>query len=290
MKRTDEHRPSAIVPTEYEYVGIECMRIDGIGDVQAVLSARERIKLHMLETGGTYSAHAHGGNCHVCGAACVYTHLFYHAKSNSYIRTGNDCTDRLDYASVAEDMDAFKHAIKPALELAKGKRKAQEMLNVRGMTTAWDLYLAASAKEFHSQSWAERKLKDVMYGVITYGKMTDKQASFIKSLVAQCDPKVAAEREAKQAAVKAEAADCPTGRVEITGSVISTKAQASDFGTVQKMLVQHATGYRVWVSIPSGICAERGVEVTFTATITPSKNDPKFGFGSHPVAKKVKAA
>ena len=79
-KRTDVHAPSRINPEDYEWVGIEYKKQDGdpLGDAMELKWMREQIERHMKKTGGDYSNHEHGGNCHVCGAHCIYTVLFYH--------------------------------------------------------------------------------------------------------------------------------------------------------------------------------------------------------------------
>lgn len=95
--RTDIHRPSAINPAEYEYVGPEHIKIEGFGDCAYVLEMRRRIQEHMTRTGGTYAHVETTGNCQVCGSVnMIYSVLFYHRPSNTYIRTGQDCADKLD--------------------------------------------------------------------------------------------------------------------------------------------------------------------------------------------------
>src|SRR3954467_8647095 len=97
MKRTDTHRPSAIIPSEYTWVAQEVAPIFGLGDCHFILAERERIRAHMDRTGGTYAGHAHGGNCMVCGNAnAIYTILFYHEPTNSYVRMGERCAMKCD--------------------------------------------------------------------------------------------------------------------------------------------------------------------------------------------------
>src|SRR6478752_754342 len=119
------------------------------------------------------------------------------------------------------------------------------------------------------------------------------------------------ERTAEQAAHPA-----PTGRVAVTGEVVSAKVQEGDYGTNYKILVKDDQGFKVWVSLPSeqrsqqhddfydwvqakgsyigdfgpwcfflgtdDFAGVKGRRITFTATLTPSRDDVSFAFGSRP--------
>lgn len=281
MRRTDTHRPSAIIPTEYQYVGMEYRQVNSIEDCYAVMAMRKRIQDHMARTGGTYSNHEHGGNCHVCGSVnAIYTHLFYHVPSNTYIRTGTECTDKLDYAGAAEDMNAFRTAIKDYTELQTGKRKAQGILAEAGLSQVWDVYL----QEFSASErvpYEEITIREIVGKLIRYGSISEKQMNFVGILVDRINNR--AQLEAQRAAEKAIAADCPNGRVNITGTMLKWEVRDSDFGSVTKMLVKSADGFVVWGSMPVGISTDqKGQEVSFTATVEPSEKDPKFGFFKRP--------
>ena len=119
---------------------------------------------------------------------------------------------------------------------------------------------------------------------------------------AELDAKRAAERAAERAAAE----DCPTGRVQVSGVVIKTEVRDSQFGAQYKMTVKTDGGWVAWGSIPSDLqlieetiehpadehgdawtetrqrALERGERVTFTATVSPSSTDPKFGFYKRP--------
>lgn len=110
--RTDTHRPSAIDPTEYQFVAFEYVKLDDIGACYFLQTERARISAHMERTGGTYSGHEHGGNCMVCGnVLATYTVLFYHEKTNSYVRMGDICAQKCDMAYSDGEFDAFKRHI-----------------------------------------------------------------------------------------------------------------------------------------------------------------------------------
>ncbi len=56
MIRTDIHRPSAIDPADYEFVGVEYDRTDDdIGAAYMLAEEQRTIRAHMERTGGTYS-------------------------------------------------------------------------------------------------------------------------------------------------------------------------------------------------------------------------------------------
>ena len=96
-----------------------------------------------------------------------------------------------------------------------------------------------------------------------------------------------AERAERDAAHEA-GEDAVEGRVVITGTVLAFKVQESMYGDVLKMLVQDDRGFRVFGSVPSSLDdAERESRVTFTATVTVSDNDAKFGFFKRPTKAAV---
>ncbi len=99
-----------------------------------------------------------------------------------------------------------------------------------------------------------------------------------------------AEREAERAAERAAAAPAPTGRVQITGEVLMVKAYDGEYGTTWKMLVKADAGYKVFVTIPRDLELDdlpRGARVQFTATLTPSEDDPTFAKGKRPAKAEI---
>lgn len=295
MTRTDIHRPSAIVPEDYQFVAFGYQKIETLFDVYAVQHERAALKAHMDSTGGTYSQHEHAGNCHICGASAIYTAYFYHEKTNTYIRTGLDCAEKLELST--GDANRFKTAIRDAREAYAGKRKAQAILSDAGLSDAWQYYVmdyeqlprdetkprrdyeTGELNGFHPLNDA-MTVRDIVEKLVKFGSISDKQMAFLGSLLKRIAdrPRIMAER----AAEKAAAADCPTGRVKITGTVLKVEERESAYGIVDKMTVKAREGYIVWVTKPRSMTAERGEEVEFTCTLTPSDTDPKFGFGKRP--------
>jgi len=88
---------------------------------------------------------------------------------------------------------------------------------------------------------------------------------------------------ASREAVKPPKAPVPTGRVEVTGTVISTREEWTQYGTQHKALVEDDRGFRLWGNLPSAIYrAEKGDRVTFVAGLTASRDDEFFGFWKRP--------
>lgn len=111
--------------------------------------------------------------------------------------------------------------------------------------------------------------------------LSDKQLAAAKASIAK-DAERAAQREAE----RANASPVVEGRQEITGKVVSVKAKEDPYsysgGIVWKMTVKDDRGFKVWGTVPSTIDPEQGDRVTFTATVSASKDDNAFGFFKRP--------
>ena len=127
-----------------------------------------------------------------------------------------------------------------------------------------------------------------------WGHLTEKQEAAVRKIMAdrkEREAKRAAEREAERAA----GADCPEGRIVLTGVIISTDLRENAFGDTWKMLFKSDDGFKLWGTVADAlfcwdeecrpqVLAENmpGKRVTFTATVTPSADDEKFGFFKRP--------
>lgn len=232
--------------------------------------------------------------------------LFYHSLSNSYIRTGGDCAEKLEMGY--GDLDAFKNAARHAMGISKGKRAAVAKWEQAGLGDALEIALAgrslpaiewpaemmdsdeyerkcavcrAQAREISKRWESGYKLGDMLKTTEMYGTLSDKMIEAAKRLATKhaAYEVLAVERTAEKAA----AAPCPTGRVTITGTIVKVDDRESQWGLTTKMLVKAAEGFMIWSTLPSGAPCERGAEITFKATVKPSPDDPKFGFASRPI-------
>ena len=297
-ERTDQHRPSAIDPLAYEYVAQEYMKIGDFGDAIFMQEERKKIREHMARTGGTYSKHAHGGNCMVCGSPnAVYTVLFYHPQTNSYVRMGQDCAEKCHVGDPAA-FRTFRTQVQDAMARQAGIAKAKAILAQAGLEAAYMVWNEAGRPK--AEKWGpdrgvpyeERTIRDIVGKLVQYGSLSQKQLEFLRGLLDKLArrPELEAQRKAETDA----AGPLPEGRQTVTGTVLSTKFQESDYGETLKMLFRLDNGSKVWCTVPSGFLDDAGENPVkgrrgeLTVTMERSKDDPKFGFGKRPAGRLLK--
>lgn len=357
--RTDIHRPSAIEPADYYFVALGYQKCEGLEDVYAIQQNQARLQAHIEQTGATFSRHEHGGNCHICGAHCIYTVVFHHVPTNTLIETGMDCAEKMDMGD-ADSFRTFRDQVQAAVKHRAGKMKAKQILADQNLNLAWELYeleedptdepfreckacQGLGCDHCNGQGGWQNAFwttKHIVGKLVQYGDVSQKQMDYLRKLVDRVDrwQEIEAERKAKQEAERAAAEDCPEGRVKITGEVVSTRVQETRYGTQFKMLVKDDRGFKVWGTIPSALdmfyattdspieqdevdklrdihgedvfeandtwyivlgtdgyliretrqrCLDKGDRVEFTAKVTPSGDDAKFGFYSRPTKAKL---
>ena len=183
---------------------------------------------------------------------------------------------------------------------AKGSAAAAlQVLTDAGLTRAWMIFADTErwVAGAPAQPREETTIFDIVGRLVRFGSISDAQLGYLGKLIVAIDGR--AEREAQRAAEKAAAANCPAGRIEVEGEIVTIKESYGNFGLSVKMLVKHASGYKVWGTVPSNLrdmpvgdqILGRGDRVAFTATVEPSNDDSKFGFFSRPAnARRVAAA
>lgn len=274
-KRTDIHRPSAIITADYDFVGYDYLG-EGLDNVLTVQAYRAKMRDHMARTGAKFSQHDHAGTCHICGAHAIYTARFHHRPTNTYICTGLDCADKLDHMVD----QSFRKNVQKGLQAVAGKRKAEAFLAAENMTAAWDIYNAPQAERTNFRD-EESTITSMVGNLVKYGNLSEKQVNYISLLLNRIAnrARIAAEREAERA--KAAPVPVTDKRIKITGQVVSIKT--NDYFGKTDMLVKTTDGYMLYGTLPSGFTTNvRGANVSFMAKVKPSTKDPKFGYFSRP--------
>lgn len=177
--------------------------------------------------------------------------------------------------------------------LATAKRQLQHAANMASAIAARPEWKRAAKceNEFIAALW----LKAYKY------ELTERQIEAGADAIIKWGNRAQIKADAE--AIKAAMTPLEPGRRVISGRVVSVKSEESAFGynvtTVWKMLLELETGHRLWGSIPSALWdllnADRedrdpwapmdslkGRAVSFTAAVSPSENDPSFGFYSRP--------
>ena len=288
IERNDPHCPKNLVPGDYEYVAPWLIKIENFGDVVWQKMNREVIDKHMERTGGNHSCHHHGGICGVCGSVnAIYTVLFWHRPTNTYIKMGRECADLVDRRAAME-LDTLRDKVRNWREAQKGKNKARVLLADAGLDRAWEIFNADGFPEGEDRR-EELTIQDIVGKLVRYGSISNAQTEYLRKLLHRIDNRAAI--EAKRKAEQEAAAPCPTGRVEIRGTVMTVRVDDGGmYGPVTKWLVKADEGFKVWGTMPAEANANRGDKVIYKATVEPSKDDPKFGFGSRPKLVSIEPA
>jgi hypothetical protein len=324
--RKDIHRPSEIIPSDYDYVAVWTMNIQGFSEAEFIIKERAICKAHMEHTGGTLR-HYSNGSCGICGnVQAIYLVLFHHAKSNEYIVVGVNCAQKLEMGFDFKAMEMFKRRCADAREQQAGKRKAIALLSDAGLIDAWEVYdekypnhtddcKAAGRNQFGDDNgvenactcdiegrvkaygkWEERTIRDIVGKLVKFGNISEKQNAFVRSLIEKIAqrPIVEAQRQAEKDA----AGPVPVGRVTMSGVVVGMQRVAvqsfsyGDDGVRTKLVIKLDNGSKVYGNRFANL--EKGDKVEFTATVEATKDDPKFGFYSRakqmPTAEEIAQA
>lgn len=279
--RTDAHRPSAIKPEDYEYVG----SFDGelpTPDLVALLR-ESRVR-----------AHEGPGRCDHCGAHIRYVEVWRHKPSGGHIATGEICAQETmmvpDRATL--DVKRLREAAaarsKAARETERRRKEREEVEEKHPDVVPILRSMEAGELRAHGQDWlaeagdAFHFLEDVARGYLSDGKLTHGQA---EAVLRVRDATLRRQRQREESRERAERATgaVPGGKgVEVEGVVERAYYKQSEWGARHVMIVEADAGWRVWGSIPRGLYPDPGDRVRFTADLSRSGEDDLFGFFKRP--------
>jgi hypothetical protein len=280
MSRTDLHRPSAIVPADYTAL---CVYALPTKDFPMGLNMD---RVDALTAGKEVFGRC--GKCGQCGAAFVYGALFLHIPSGDVVHMGHICADNLDLRADWTDVELEQE------RRARGRLASRERL-------AAD---ARVADFFARYPYMENVLAhvdgpgpDMLRKVRQWGDLSDKAMDFACNVFAR------AMAPARPQAVNVPA---PTGKVAVTGTIVSAKVHESQFGTSIKMTVKVVTPggeWLCWGTAPTSILDKarelqtteeyayevlKGRAVSFTATLEAGR-EPHFAFFKRPTRAQLAA-
>lgn len=305
--RTDIHSPKSFNPGDYQYVGTfdnwpepgaflnraanpYSMYKTDFGPISAMTMAHAEYLAgrKLLHEQGVNVNFERTGGCDHCGVRIRYVCVHKHIPTGQYIAVGLDCaTNRFTLDSRREfDVKRLRERAANERERRKSFGKANTFLEEHAPELV-DWMLSPQAEDVHTI------FADMARRLIRYGTLSTKQINFARVLLRehlerqQNNGKTL--REIERETEKANAEDCPTGRVTLTGEIVKLDARENAYGVHHIMIVRDDRGFCVWMTRPSILSsAEKGDRVTVTATVKPSDKDPKFGFGKSPVVGQAK--
>lgn len=238
----------------------------------------------------TSELHRGLSQCHHCGAHIRWTAVLKHLPTGTHIAVGEQCLDNRFEQATAEF-----HRLRKVAELDR------EKMRIRTAVAAFvdanpDLAFMADPNHVDTNDFRA----DVARKLRAYGELSERQVEAVRRSItrdAEWATKKAAEAAQPQAPVV-------TGRIVVTGEVLSTKFVDGHWGSCVKMLVRDDRGFKVWGTRPQSLeprtewdaegqlavaGAERGDRVRFTATVEASHDDPSFGFFKRPARAELLA-
>lgn len=293
-KRDDVHRPSVIVPTDYDHVlfyncattsdgwpipsfGIDCTRDNSYvdDDGRTVIGKHNKDgRCCVIGLSTIAGARVIGGvgRCTVCGAAFVYGEVWRHRPSGHYIHVGHICSTSYGLLS---DYTEFERA---SAKAARRAIAAAEKIERQRM-------IAETCAAYHGLESALMVQHDVVVDISRRFYATGHISAKQIDLVLKIAERLASEKDIQNI-------NAPCGRLTFEAIIGGTKYVKSYFGDTLKMLVHVAGEGGVWLgwsTVPGSIQGHsgplRGRRVRITATVEPSKDDPTFAILKRPRAE-----
>lgn len=272
--RTDIHRPSLADPADYEYLG--CFYQGGSADMTMAYRSDHAALSAVRDSLGARGAtnfegnHSYKGTCDHCGANFAHGVCFLHVPTNQFVKIGHICAE----TTIGLDSKA---------QVARARaEKAQAEANKRRK-------LAEEAQRFidghngldEALNTDHHIVRDIKARLLQWGSISEKQVALVFKIAAD----VAAPKAPEPTWVQA-----PEGKRFVNGLVLTVKGQEGPYGYVVKMLVAcdaEGGAFKLWVTCPSSLSAQRGDKVRFSCTIERSKDDETFAFGKRPTKAEV---
>ena len=176
-KRTDVHRPSEILPENYDLLTYTYKGPDPFLQMEAG-SERKIFMAHMKSHPGAgfFNKENETGGCSICGAHFSFGAIFYHRDSNRYIEIGWICAMKMDSSLDGAAFRNWKDRIKNGAEVRAGKNKAREILEAHDLRFAWEVFetpYEEGSKKFEFAWKSFDILVDMVSKLVRYGTWSD---------------------------------------------------------------------------------------------------------------------
>ncbi len=279
IKRTDCHRPGAIIPADYTQGDFYAFPDDGdflpdYFEVREQQAADREARASGLEVFGV------PGVCGVCGAQFKYGAVFHHEPTQARVHMGHDCAGKYQMLANFAAWDAHAEAFKRA----RAGRLEAERRRVNLAAFAVEHPEAAAALEAPTH----RILRDIAARNDGSAPLTEAQLALVL--------KISREEKARAELPPEAHVDAPEGKLVVEGVVVSKRVVDSDWGSSIKMTVKIVTpagSWLCWGTCPASLTVdpdrcERGDVVRFTATLKRGR-DAHFAVFSRPTKASIVA-
>lgn len=274
-KRTDIHRPGAIVPADYAIVTCYHLATTKPFNIEYVIE---------LQNSKKFAATGSIGKCSICGTGFVYGDVWVHVPTGEHLHVGQDCATKYELLA---DRSAF--------ELEADRRKAATARECQKAQNAEDraAFLSAHAGLEDALKFDHPIVLDIADRFRRYCTLSDKQVALVMKIASEASRP----EPAKEKLTNAPTAD---KRVTFRGRVVSAKSQDGYHGgTEYKMTIKVETPDGVWLAwgtVPNSMLEScpvgergrldslRGAEVEVTAKLQAGR-DPHFAIMKRPVGK-----
>lgn len=306
-KRTDPHRPGAIIPAHYEYVfsfslssseggwpvpshGINCeldRRVIEKGDEgkERVINGEHNADGNCCVIGlravrkDKFALGGGPGKCTVCGAHYIHGDAWRHMPTGEIVFLGHDCASKYEMLA-----DRSEH------ELALGRLRAAAARQCEKAKRAEAFLAFCSEHEGLEEAlgFEHYILIDLREKLRVYGAISPKQIALAMKLAHELT-----HPEAAEVLVPAPVSD---SRVTFQGLVVGTRNVQGSYGDSFKMTVKVTTPAGVWLAwgtAPSGVMsghgALKGSVVEVTAKLKAGR-EPHFAIMNRPVGRVLKTS
>jgi len=276
-RRTDIHAPSSadFDPQAYRLVGV----YDAEGGLAAAYA--------QLSGDGYRLGNGDACHCGHCGARIRYSAILARDDAREYIHVGEICLDNRFKALTKAEFQRLREEARLNRERANYEERIDEYCEKHPCVQR----LLNGGADVEASGF----LLDVRRKFVANGRLSDNQIAVVERVFAGADRRreYEAKRKAEQAALAARGVQCPEGRVQVAGEVVSVKDAEPRYvghgryvGNRYKVTVRSQDGWKVFVSLPSSLDSQAGnivgKSVSFDATVTRSNRDAAFGFGKRP--------
>lgn len=272
MIRTDIHRPSAIDPAEYEYIGSVDSQEPFYSDLMKDQIEDLYKRAHNSKS-APYSENV--SKCDHCGAYLRYVCFWFHTPTGDVITTGEICAQETMDVPDRTTLELKRLREDAASRRQRQKEEERRIGNLEYISKkfpeAYNLLVSYQGENTFILNVASR--------MDELGFLTEKQANAVIR-AAQKDKEFKAHKEEEEK----NASPVVEGKgIKITGRILNMYSKDTDFGTRYVMTVLDDRGFKVWGSEPS---TEEEINpndrIEFIANTTKSDRDETFGFFKRP--------